>query len=380
MAAPLQAFLQEIDCTIAHSSRDRRASMLRHLTDFFVVGSNQYSDEEIALIDDVFVRLISAIEELSRALLAIRLGPLSKAPPKVLRLLASDDAIEIASPILVQSEQLDDPALVECAKTKSQEHLLAISRRKVLREAVTDVLVERGDQQVVFSTAKNSGAKFSNMGFNKLVDRSVRDDRLTLCVGRRSDIPPRLFQRLLKEASEIVRSKLETEIPTAKRRIHRAVADITSQIEAQAALRKPEHATAQVLVNALHQAGKLDAEKLEAFAKAGQFEEIIFAFSIMSDTPSNFVESAIKNAHFETLIIISKAVRLPWHTTRSILRLCATRCHRSTAEIDRHFGAFHRLKQSTAQQILSFHREQGSIGSKQKPATTDEVLERSSLH
>jgi hypothetical protein len=82
MAAPLQAFLQEIDSTIAQSNRDRRASMLRHLTDFFVVGANQYSDEEIALIDDVFVRLVSAIEESSRALLAIRLGPLSNAPPR----------------------------------------------------------------------------------------------------------------------------------------------------------------------------------------------------------------------------------------------------------------------------------------------------------
>jgi uncharacterized protein (DUF2336 family) len=380
MAAPLEAFLREIDSTLAHSSRARRASMLRHLTDFFVVGSSQYSDEEIALIDDVFVRLISAIEESSRALLAIRLGPLSKAPPKVLRMLANDDAIEIASPILVQSEQLDDPTLVECAKTKSQEHLLAISRRKILREVVTDVLVERGDQQVVFSTARNSGAKFSNVGFNRLVDRSVGDDRLAMCVGRRSDIPPRLFQRLLKEASEIVRSKLETEIPTAKRRIDRAVADITSQIEAQAALRKPEDATAQVLVNALHQAGRLDAERLEAFAKAGQFEEIIIALSIMSDTPSAFVESAIKNAHSETLIIISKAIGLPWHTTRRIHKLCAERCHHLTAEIDGNFGAFQRLKQSAAQQILSFHREQESSGSKQKPATTGEVLEHGPLH
>jgi uncharacterized protein (DUF2336 family) len=101
MAAPLQAFLQEIDSTIAQSTRDRRAAMLRHLTDFYVVGSDQYSDEEIAIIDDVFVRLVGIIEESSRAMLAIRLGPLSKAPPKILRILASDDAIDVASPILI---------------------------------------------------------------------------------------------------------------------------------------------------------------------------------------------------------------------------------------------------------------------------------------
>ena len=182
MAASL-AFIHEIDSTIAQSSRERRVAMLRHLTDFFLVGSDQYSDDEIALIDDVFVRLVGTIEEFSRALLAIRLGPLSKAPPKILRILACDNAIDVASSILIHSKQLDDPSLIECAKTKSQEHLLAISRRKTLAEAVTDVLVERGDQQVVLSTAKNVGAKFSNKGFTILVKRSDGDDRLAMCVG-----------------------------------------------------------------------------------------------------------------------------------------------------------------------------------------------------
>ena len=45
-------------------------------------------------------------------------------------------------------ERLDETTLIECAKTKSQEHLLSISRRKTLPEPVTDILVERGDQQL----------------------------------------------------------------------------------------------------------------------------------------------------------------------------------------------------------------------------------------
>ena len=205
MNAPL-ALIHEIDRTIAHSSDGRRAEMVRHLTDLFLVNSDQYSDEEIALIDDVLVRLVAAIEESARALLAIRLGPISNAPPKILRALAFDDAIDVASPILIRSERLDDAILIGCAKTKSQEHLLAISRRKTLAEAVTDVLVERGDQQVVLSTVKNSGARFSNNGFEILVKRSDGDDLLAKCVGTRPDIPPHLFQQLLEIASETVRA------------------------------------------------------------------------------------------------------------------------------------------------------------------------------
>ena len=120
--------------------------------------------------------------------------------------------------------------LIECAKTRSQDHLFAISRRKILPEAVTDILVERGDQQVVLSTAKNAGAKFSNKGFTILINRSNGDDGLAICVGTRPDLPPQLFQQLLEVASNIVRTKLEAESPYAKREIDRVVTDVTARI------------------------------------------------------------------------------------------------------------------------------------------------------
>ena len=140
MGAPLE-LIQELDSSITHSTDQRRSVMLRHLTDLYLVGSEQYSEDEIDLIDDVFVRLVSTIEQSARALLPIRLGPIMVAPPKILRLLACDDAIEVASPVLAQAEALDIGTLIECARTKNQEHLLAISRRKTLPENLTEVLV-----------------------------------------------------------------------------------------------------------------------------------------------------------------------------------------------------------------------------------------------
>ncbi len=299
-------------------------------------------------------------------MLAIRLGPLSKVPPKILRILACDNAIDVASPILIQSKQLDDPSLIECAKTKSQEHLLAISRRETLAEAVTDVLVERGDQQVVLSTVNNSGAKFSSKGFTILVKRSDGDDRLAICVGTRPDIPPQLFQQLLEAASETVRSKLEAESPGAERDIHRVVSDVTIRIRTHAINQSPEYAAAQVLINSLNRAGQLNAAKLETFAKAGRFEEIVVGLSLMSDMPTDFVERTVNDAHAESLIVLSKAIGLSWETTRTILTLSTRKHWRSAGDIEQCLAAFQRLKQPTAQQILGFHRTRGHPGTKQK--------------
>ena len=119
MGAPLE-LIQELDSSISHSTDQRRSTMLRHLTDLYLVGSEQYSEEEIDLIDDVFVRLVSTIEQSARALLSIRLAPVMVAPPKILRVLACDDAIEVASPVLAQAARLDVDTLIECARTRTR--------------------------------------------------------------------------------------------------------------------------------------------------------------------------------------------------------------------------------------------------------------------
>ena len=136
-------------------------------------------------------RLVDEIESSARAKFGAQIATIADAPPKVSRTLALDDLIEVAGPLLAQSEQLDDETLIECAKNKSQEHLLAISRRKLLGESITDVLVERGNQQVVVSTAANSGAQFSQDGYLTLVKRSETDDQLALTISSREEIPRR---------------------------------------------------------------------------------------------------------------------------------------------------------------------------------------------
>ena len=116
---PPTALIRELYGKVDHLSGERRNSALRHLTDLYLVRGEQLSGEEMRLIDDIFVRLVETVEISARALLAIRLGPVAGAPPKVLRLLACDDAIDVASPVLMQAPNLDDAILIECATTKS---------------------------------------------------------------------------------------------------------------------------------------------------------------------------------------------------------------------------------------------------------------------
>src|SRR6185437_17157941 len=98
-----------------------------------------------------------------------------QAPVNIIHKLAFDDAIEVAGPVLRESKQLETYALVANACTKSQAHMLSISKREKLEERVTDELVKRGNQEVVKSVAANSGARFSDFGFLHMIKRAEGD-------------------------------------------------------------------------------------------------------------------------------------------------------------------------------------------------------------
>src|SRR5262245_16735726 len=118
------AFYKEVEDAIANGSKKRCGEMLRRVTDLFIVGSEAFSEDEVGLFDDVIMRLAADIEQTARAMLAERLAPIANAPPKTVRVLAFDNAIEVAGPVLIQSVRLDEASLVENASEKSQEHLL----------------------------------------------------------------------------------------------------------------------------------------------------------------------------------------------------------------------------------------------------------------
>src|ERR1700694_1738282 len=246
-ASTSESLLDELQTTLAHGTVARRVETLRRVTDLFINGAVDFSDAQIALFDDVFQCLMHHIENSAKALLSNRLAPVDRAPPLTIRALAFDDLIEVAAPVLSRSERLDDDALIETARNKSQAHLMAIASRRVLSGAVTDVLVLRGNDEVIHSTVNNPGAEFTERGFTRLVNRAEGDDNLATCVGLRPTIPRHLYLKLLAKASDTVRQRLEAanpqqagEVPTAvkeaTRRARAASSSITRNTEIAHAL------------------------------------------------------------------------------------------------------------------------------------------------
>src|SRR5437899_5208806 len=227
----VKSFLSDLDDAVARGTAESRKRALWHATDLLIAG--RYSDDEIWTFGEVIGRLADEIEVAARARLAKRLANFDNAPVNIIHKLAFDDSIDVAGPVLRESEQLDDNALIANANTKSQSHLLAISQRKSIGETVTDVLVSRGDRDVVSSVAGNAGARLSDFGFLHMVKRAEGDSILAEQLGLRKDIPRQVFQQLIAKASENVRKRLEGERPDMVNTIQTSGTDVAGALQSK---------------------------------------------------------------------------------------------------------------------------------------------------
>jgi uncharacterized protein (DUF2336 family) len=352
-----QHLIGDLEDVLTGKDASGRAEILRRVTDLFVHGSGNFTVDQIDLFGEVMSRLVGTIGQAARAEFGSRLAVISDAPARVIRTLAFDDAVDVAAPVLAHSVRLEDAVLVENARTKSQGHLLAISGRSILAEAVTDILVKRGNHLVVTGAAANRGARFSSSGMSILVRRAQDNGDLALCVWGRPDIPRHDLVKLFVQASEIVRGRLEVADPRQAVLVRAAVAQASDAIQATARAGSSQHAQALAYVSRLHALGQLDEARLLVFAREGSFDRTAVAFSILCDLPIGAVERVLVQNEPEQLLVFAKAIDLSWETVRAILALQAGRDGVARERLNECLASFFRLRPKTAQTALQFYRQ-----------------------
>jgi hypothetical protein len=79
--------IAELEDAFQSGISEKRVDMLRRVTDLLADGANVYTDEHVALFDDVIGRLSRGIEAKVRAELSNRLPPIANAPLTVIKAL-----------------------------------------------------------------------------------------------------------------------------------------------------------------------------------------------------------------------------------------------------------------------------------------------------
>ena len=137
-----------------------RAEAARRIADLFFEDAARLRPRHVDLFDGILIDLVPFTETFARAELAERLSLIANAPRSLVGRLAREHEILVAGPVLRRSPVIDDAALLEIARAHGQGHLLAMSERPTLSTDLTDVILRRGDRDVVRRAAGNAGALF----------------------------------------------------------------------------------------------------------------------------------------------------------------------------------------------------------------------------
>lgn len=355
--ASAASLVADLEGAMSHGSPSRRAAMLRKVTELFLAAAGQLNENQIGVFDEVLLRLIDSAETSVLVELARTLSELNAAPIAVVRRLARHAEVEVATPVLAASSRLSERDLTEIARSRGPGHLLAIARRKALDEALTDILIDRGDADTWKALANNNAARFSQNGFAILVSKAKKDAELTHSLGLRADIPQALLQQLLKQTSRAVRARLLSVAPAEIAEKVRTVIAATVG-EAEAGAPKPfDLAQAERVVHKLSRAGRLVDQTVKRFAIDGEFANVVAALALLSSVKIEAIVPLLNNARPDGLIVATRASRLDWSTTSMILRNRLPGSPPSEAELAAGKAAFDSLPVSAAQRAIRFWAE-----------------------
>jgi uncharacterized protein (DUF2336 family) len=348
------SIIDELEDAVNSGSRDKRVRTLRQVTDLFLLDGGRLSDEQVQVFDDMLCLLIARVESRARAELGKRLAPIDYAPPEVIQHLAGDDEIAVAGSVLTNSSRLRTSTLVEIASTKGQDHLLAISSRKDLPEAVTDVIVNRGGRNVIRELASNASARFSDAGYSSIVARADADDELTTILGLRIDLPLKFLRELLRRATDAVRARLMAiappELQEDIKKILKKIAGAAGKDTSSAR----DFSRAEALVKLLKDLNELDEAALVKFAKASKCAEMAASLAILNNLPTEMMARLLEGPRSDLILIPCKSAGLSWPTVEMIL--CNRPLTQPVAEqtLERACKDYGKLSAITAQRTVRF--------------------------
>jgi uncharacterized protein (DUF2336 family) len=348
---PAHSIIAELEDAVRDGTSAKRVKTLRRVTDLFLNDGERLSDEQVKVFDDVLCLLIARVETRAKAELSKRLAPVDYAPFEVIQHLASDDEIAVAGEVLTHSSRVSTDILVEIASTKGQDHLLAISGRANLPEAVTDVIIDRGEKRVIRKLANNASAQFSEAGYSGILARAEDDDELIEILGLRVDLPVKFLRDLLLRAREAVRARLLAIAPPA---IREEIRRVLNNIAREDGAPSSSFGVAEELVRLMKELNELDDAAVYKFAEERKFDEVAASLAILNEVPTEMMVRLLCGIRSDLILIPCRSARLNWPSVETILRnrpmpLPIDEDTMALAEKD-----FRKLSMETAQRTVRF--------------------------
>lgn len=312
--------LEKLINLASEPSTDKRRELLEEVTDMFLEKPAAHSDRETELFGEVMGKVAYQVEMQVRQKLAQRLSQVDESPRDLIVSLANDE-IEVAAPILRHSGVLQEEDLIAVAKNKGQGHLLAVSQREIVPEAVSEVLVDRGNDDVLVTLARNNGAEFSRETMGKLVDKSEHIEDLQRPLVERHDLPADMMHNMFWWVSSALREYIATRTDVDESILEDVLEETRVDLESQIRSNEEELLRAARKVRKIHRAGQLNEIALVQFLRQKEIPNFIVAFALLCEVDMQTARRILFDPGHEGLAIACKATGFDRTTFSAIVLL-----------------------------------------------------------
>ncbi|ADL00529.1 DUF2336 domain-containing protein [Brevundimonas subvibrioides] len=307
--ADIGSRLPDLIALAQETSSEKRRALLRELTDHFFGGAVRTAGED-ALYDSVLTDLTAEMETAVRAELSARFALSPDAPRGLIRRLANDE-VAVADAVLRASTVLTDDDLLGVVRSKGQGHLRAVSERASVSEAVSDVIVERGDDVTLGTLLRNDGAILSRAASETAVERAKSNPALHAPTVERQALPAdllndmyfvveaRLRQRILEQNAAMDPVLLESALAAGRAR----VASNDGALPA-------DYSECLAYVEELKAANQLTPTMLARFLRSGSRTSFLIALAQLADVDFHTASQIVERRELDALSVICKAADL----------------------------------------------------------------------
>ena len=302
-------------------TQEERNRLMTHVVQLYALTTDRITPEQLAVYDNVLVRLADMVEEEALAFVAEKLAPLARAPQGMVRKLAHEP-IHVARPLLEQSPVLTDDDLTDIVVKRGEDHIDAIASREHLGPGVSAAIVEHGNNPVKIKLTRNEGARICEESYVKLVRDARADEKLQSSLADREDLPVGVVRALVDVASVAVRRKLLRHgRPEIAKRVTEAAGLAAERLSNEQWLLRYDFDAASRSVSMGLKKQPVNEGSVASMARAGKFAEAVVLFSLCAGVALEEAKHWCVRADPKPFLIVSKAMGFSTDTVATFLRL-----------------------------------------------------------
>ncbi len=194
------------------------------------------------------------------------------------------------------------------ARTQGQAHLRAISQRPTVPSAVSDAIVQRGDDDTLGVLLRNEGAVLSREAHEAVVDRAAANPALHEAVVDRHSLPvdllnemyfmveARLRDRIMEKNADMDPATLEAALSAGRKRV-----------AAQDGALPADHAAAEEEFRAIKAKGGVSPQALANMLRGKKTTLFLVALADLADIDFHTARKILERRELDALAVVCRA-------------------------------------------------------------------------